>query len=392
MVNLFFEQVKPDGKCLVNAILQQVVHHPHKYTAEMCMLQVRLQMLKHPHHYYKYIETELIDMGESYESCCYNVFHENVWGDDLIASVIGDMWNIAITIVTHICRNPFNLFHDKDTPDMVVVANGGSWMSESKCSTHFSASKSTDAHHRMPGSEIKNPNLNPIIFDSATKARDWSMKQFICDEQCETLEMLHSVTRTLKTLDDKITHSIRDADKLLDIKLLAEYQLESIGIAVEKIKEAGHLPPRQYARTNEKQAADAIEDRKRKLIEELEEIEKKKQKITEATEQSEGIDVQGTEDNETDISMMMSETEQKHLFKDTFVQQVSQQVFQQVSQQKTQQRQVPEIPQMIQQRQQVQEIPQTVVQHVSSGNQPYLQTGLQTLPLTFEEEQEQALK
>ena len=83
--------------------------------------------------------------------------------------------------------------------------------------------------------------------------------------------------------------------------------------------------------------------------------------------------------------MMMSETEQKHLFKDTFVQpvsqQVSQQVLQQVSQQMTQQRQVPEIPQMIEQ-----------TQHVSSGNQPYLQTGLQTQPLTFEEEQEQALR
>ena len=85
---------------------------------------------------------------------------------------------------------------------MVIVANGGSWMSEGKYSTHFSASKSTDAHHRMPGSEIQNPNLNPIVFNSATKARDLSMKQFICDEQCESLEMLHSVTRNLKTLDD----------------------------------------------------------------------------------------------------------------------------------------------------------------------------------------------
>ena len=47
----------------------------------------------------------------------------------------------------------------------------------------------------------------------------------------------------------------------------------------------------------------------------------------------------------------------------------------------TQQRQVPEIPQMIEQ-----------TQHVSSGNQPYLQTSLQTQPLTFEEEQEQALR
>ena len=94
--------------------------------------------------------------------------------------------------------------------------------------------------------------------------------------------------------------------------------------------------------------------------------------------------------------MMMSETEQKHSFKDTFVQQVlqqvSQQVLQQVSQQMTQERQVPGVQQMIQQTQ-VQEIPQTVVQHVSSGNQPYLQTSLQTQPLTFEEEeQEQALR
>ena len=41
-------------------------------------------------------------------------------------------------------------------------------------------------------------------------------------------------------------HLICDADKLLDIKQLAEYQLESLGIPVEKMKEAGHLPPRQY--------------------------------------------------------------------------------------------------------------------------------------------------
>ena len=78
---LFFEQVKPDGKCLVNAILQQVVHHPHKYTAEMCMQQVGLQMLKHPHRYYKYIKTELIDTGESYESYCIIMSTTEMYGE-----------------------------------------------------------------------------------------------------------------------------------------------------------------------------------------------------------------------------------------------------------------------------------------------------------------------
>ena len=76
-------------------------------------------MLHHPSRYYKYVEEDLLYAGESYESFVYNVFHCNVWGDHLIAAVFGDMWNIAISIVSPSAKKPFHLFHNKSQPDVV---------------------------------------------------------------------------------------------------------------------------------------------------------------------------------------------------------------------------------------------------------------------------------
>ena len=108
----------------------------------MAMRQIALQMVKYPNKYYKYVEYELLKTGESYDSFCYNVFHSNVWGDDLMAAVIGDMWNIAITILSPVHKHPMKLFHNKDEPDVIIVANGGSWMGNGKRTTHFNASHS----------------------------------------------------------------------------------------------------------------------------------------------------------------------------------------------------------------------------------------------------------
>ena len=162
----------------------------------------------------------------------------------------------------------------------------------------------------MPGIEMVNPNLNPLIFDSASKAKDLSMKQFIRDEKCQSLEMLRSVARTIKTLDNKIAGLIRESDKLLNIKLLAEYQLEQLSVSVDKIKEAGELPPREYVRTDERKAADDIAERKRKIQEEMDKKERKKQKTVALDEEGNVMDTgeegENTEDNAVDISTMLS--------------------------------------------------------------------------------------
>ena len=114
---------------MARAILSQVAHDPHKFTPEMLMHQAAMFMLKNPYKYYKPLEIELLGTGESYKRYCFNVYNRNVWGDDLIAAVIGNMWNIAISIVTLVHKKPLALFHNKDIPDMVLVVNG---------TTHFS--------------------------------------------------------------------------------------------------------------------------------------------------------------------------------------------------------------------------------------------------------------
>ena len=163
---------------MARAILMQVPHHPHNYTAEMSMRQVTLYMLRHPYKYFKYVEQELLRTGESYEYYCYNVFNKNVWGDDLIAAVYGNMWNIAISIVTPIHRKPLSLWHNKEIPDVMIVANGGCYTSKNSC-THFTATRSTDPKFKMPGSEYLNPTLtqdltakmDPIVLADREDAR-----------------------------------------------------------------------------------------------------------------------------------------------------------------------------------------------------------------------------
>ena len=104
----------------------------------MAMRQAAMFMLRHPSKYYKYVEEDLLYTGESYESFVYNVFHCNVWGDDLIAAVFGDMWNIGISIVSPTAKKPFHLFHNKVQPDVVLVCNGGNYMRLGGA-THFCA-------------------------------------------------------------------------------------------------------------------------------------------------------------------------------------------------------------------------------------------------------------
>ena len=105
---------------MVRGILQQVLHHLTEYTAEMAMHQVALHMIKHPNHFYQYVEEDLLKAGESYKSFCVNVFRCNVWGDDLIATAFGDMWNIAVSIISPVAKKPFHLFHTKSQPEVLV--------------------------------------------------------------------------------------------------------------------------------------------------------------------------------------------------------------------------------------------------------------------------------
>ena len=254
---------------MVRAILQQVVHHPTVYTAEMAMRQAAMFMLRHPSKYYKYVEEDLLYTGKSYESFVYNVFHCNVWGDDLIAAVFGDMWNIGISIVSPTAKKPFHLFHNKVQPDVVLVCNRGNYM-RSGGATHFCATQSTDPGFRKPGSEL-NPTisqdmtakLDPIVLESKDKAKQVALNEYLKDDRGNSLDLLRTVCTGLKRLDNRIADLIQQSDGLHEQKNLLTFQLEKLGVKKDEIRGAmEELGERPFCRTLEHEKQDVEEEKK----------------------------------------------------------------------------------------------------------------------------------
>ena len=179
------------------------------------------------------MEQELLETGESYDSYCYKIFHNQVWGDNLIAAVLGDMWNLAISIVTPISLHPLHLFHMKKEPDVVIVANGGSWMSREKRSMHFSATLPTDVNHRLPGSGLQ--NLTPMILQDAVKAKQIAMTKFLKDQEEHSLDTMRGVYAAINRMEDKAVEIIQEAEGLRDQVDRAEYLLQELGIRIKRI-------------------------------------------------------------------------------------------------------------------------------------------------------------
>ena len=286
--NYIFFKISPDGLCLPAAILNQVCHAP-SYTPEMAMRQAGFHMLRNPNKFYKAIENELIDSGESYESYCYNVYHGKVWGDDLVAAAFSNMWNVSISIISPCYKYPVDVFHNQDNPDIVLIANGGSYMAHSNKTTHFSSSHKKDPNHKLPGRELVNKTvgiepglvykkLEPTILHNEEQARKMAIDEYINVEKEKSLELLCGITRQIKRLDKHIVHLIHESDLKKDARKKLAYKLECLGISAEKIAIATQQKDLPYMLSEEMEREVVREDRKRKYEEEEKDEKRKRQR------------------------------------------------------------------------------------------------------------------
>ena len=88
---------------------------------------------------------------------------------------------------------------------------------------------------------------------------------------------------------------IHESDKIRKQKATMEYQLEKIGINIDRIKKANEelKEDRGYVRTGDREKFDEEQDRKRKAEENLREQEEKKQRTITAGEEEEFTVVEG---------------------------------------------------------------------------------------------------
>ena len=246
-------KVEPDGQCLMNAVLPQFLTHKELFTADLLQKQIALHMLKHANLFYPYVQQDLLDSGESYESYCVNIFYSKVWGDDFMLSALGHMFNIAITLISPCFDSQMDLFHTKEVPDVVVVANGGDYITSRQPCTHFSGSHvKPGIPFKIPGSEMKNPNLRPVIFTGYQRGVDDSLKHYLQEEKDMCLLKLRAVCKDIENFDSRIVRLIKSSDDLLKKKEQIEHKLENLGVKTEEIKKAGYIKKRRYVEIEKK--------------------------------------------------------------------------------------------------------------------------------------------
>ena len=235
------------------------------------------------------MEYELRETGESYESYCWNVFHSKVWGDDLVAGAFSDMWNVAISVVSPVFRYPIDLWHGKEEPDILLIANGGSYMAEGRKTTHFSSSRVIDSSYTKPGYELVNntvginpdlvyKKLEPTVLDNPEKARKMAIDEYTRSEKSKSLELLYTITSSINSMDKHIAHLIRESDRKKEQKKTLEFKMTCLGISLDKIEVVSKQKELPYMLTEAAEKELILQERKRKREEEEKEETQKRQK------------------------------------------------------------------------------------------------------------------
>lgn len=134
--------ITADGDCMFEAVLNQI-KHPKDYTAISLRKQVAMYLIKNVEVFNEFIEPICVakslddNVEQSFESYVTNVYKGTIWGDNVILSAIGRMWNMSVSIISPEFKDVMHIFHN-NPPQVVLIANGG--FLESKTPTsHFSA-------------------------------------------------------------------------------------------------------------------------------------------------------------------------------------------------------------------------------------------------------------
>lgn len=198
----------------------------------MLRRQVALHMVKFPYVFQQFVQGDL--GGESYVSFCSNVFHGNAWGNEIVASAVGHMWNVAINIVLPTVADPLILFHNC-SPDIVIIGNGGPVGSAVE-NTHFSASRLKGTNVKLPGSSLTSTQFTIKNLRSSKTAFYTSKRRCERSEKFYLLRRLRSANHRMSQLDKDIKQLTELRNSLVKNMQDLLNDLKQIGIDIRDLK------------------------------------------------------------------------------------------------------------------------------------------------------------
>ena len=133
------DPVPIDGDCLLHAFRKQCYLN-HRWSIMGNREMIAYYMAKLPEQFILYANPYLTE--PSYESYVRNFWHGYSYGDELVTSAWGHIWNLRPTIISP-CHADLKCFHAEETfPDIVICHNGrpepeGHYFATSKCFTVY---------------------------------------------------------------------------------------------------------------------------------------------------------------------------------------------------------------------------------------------------------------
>ena len=125
-----------------------------------------------------------------------------------MASAISHLWNVSISIITPEIGEVVNLFHDDPDPKVVIIANGGNYMSGQKLCTHFSQSRCLVWGFKLPGHDSKKVQK---IWEGYELGKKTSLARYLHDEKQRALRSFLNCNENLRILDNTIKKAARES-------------------------------------------------------------------------------------------------------------------------------------------------------------------------------------
>ena len=110
--------------CAFEAICIQVYTLP-GYNAYMLRRQACCFMAEFVHVFFPLMKHYLEEWKIGFTMYLEKMFTGEIWCDEFVLATIGKMWQIRITIVNSFYAPPRDIFHNRSTPHVVLIANGG---------------------------------------------------------------------------------------------------------------------------------------------------------------------------------------------------------------------------------------------------------------------------
>ena len=261
---------------MFNAVLDQITHPP-GYTLVMLHRQTAWYMARNPYFVFPLVEPELD--GESYRSYVENIFEGNVWADDMIATAIGKMFNVSITIISPQLPEALHLFHDDQEPDVLLIGNAGTMGTECE-NTHFSASKSKLAKYKKPGSSMKDENMriiHKVNYDHGFKT---ACEHLIEGEKKHAVERLFSLNKGILALEQEMKEMNKQLQDMKRRRKAIETELVELGVNQQQLTDEREKEGQEKERRER-------QDGKRKVEVERKEREKKEHNRNKGREKKE---------------------------------------------------------------------------------------------------------